>query len=271
MRILGLGDNTVDTYVDRAQQFPGGNAVNVAVMTHRLGAVSHYLGCVGKDAGGDLLLTALAAEGVSTERCRRREGDNARAYIGHRDGDRYFIRSTPGVRAQYDFRPDDFTYMAGFDLIHTSIYSELDAYLSSIRPKRFLSFDFSNRWTPEYLDRTLPHCQAAFLSGAELSDEEARALIRRCAAAGPHTVVVTRGPRPALAFQAGVEAAQLPLPTEVVDTLGAGDAFISAFLLAVLNNKAIDDALLDGAANAAAACREPGGFGHAAPWTDPAR
>ena len=30
LTILGLGDNTVDTYVDLGRQFPGGNAVNVA-------------------------------------------------------------------------------------------------------------------------------------------------------------------------------------------------------------------------------------------------
>ena len=35
-RILGLGDNTVDTYVDAGLQFPGGNAVNVAVLARCL-------------------------------------------------------------------------------------------------------------------------------------------------------------------------------------------------------------------------------------------
>jgi len=38
VRLLGLGDNTVDTYVDQGWQYPGGNAVNVAVLARRLGA-----------------------------------------------------------------------------------------------------------------------------------------------------------------------------------------------------------------------------------------
>ncbi len=37
MRLLGLGDNTVDIYIDRRVDFPGGNAVNVAVFDKRLG------------------------------------------------------------------------------------------------------------------------------------------------------------------------------------------------------------------------------------------
>ena len=269
MRILGLGDNTVDTFVDRGRQYPGGNAVNVAVMTHRLGAESHYLGCVGNDPAGELILGALAAEGVDTVRCRRREGENARAFIGHRNGDRYFIRTTPGVRAQYAFQPDDFQYMAEFDAIHTSIYSELDADLPAIRAKRFVSFDFSNRWTSNYLKQTLPHCQIAFLSGAELEDEDVRTLLHCATEAGVSTVVVTRGEKPAMAIKDGVEAVQPAIPTEVVDTLGAGDAFISAFIVAELQGKTLARALLDGATNAAAACREAGGFGHMADWRAP--
>jgi fructoselysine 6-kinase len=267
MRILGLGDNTIDTYVDQGLQYPGGNAVNVAVMTHRLGAESHYLGCVGSDTGGELILSSLAKEGVGIERCRRREGENARAFIGHRDGDRYFIRSSPGVRAQYDFQPDDFTYMASFDAVHTSIYSEIETSLPAIRPGRILSFDFSNRWTPDYLDRVLPHCNAAFLSGSDLSDDEATNLLRRSAQAGPDIVVITRGARPAMAIQGDSMAKQAALPTAVVDTLGAGDAFISGLLVAILNGRSLADALYAAAGNAAFACREPGGFGHAAPWS----
>lgn len=266
MRILGLGDNTIDTYVDRGQQFPGGNAVNVAVMTHRLGADSHYLGCLGRN-GGELILSALAAEGVGTERCRKRVGENARTYIGHREGDRYFISSSPGVRALYSFGPTDFTYMSSFDAIHTSIYSELDDDLAKISTMAPLSYDFSNRWSLEHLDRTLGFCRAAFLSGSDLSDEDARSLLRRCASLGPSTVVVTRGNRPAMALHDGVEASQPALPTDVIDTLGAGDAFISAFLLTILDQRSLAAALLLGVENAARACRELGGFGHAASWT----
>ena len=73
-KLLGLGDNTVDTYVDRSLQFPGGNAVNVAVQAKRLGAQTGYLGCLGSDEAGMLLVDALRLEGVDTTRCRVRPG-----------------------------------------------------------------------------------------------------------------------------------------------------------------------------------------------------
>jgi len=50
VKILGLGDNIIDRFVDRGIDYPGGNAVNVAVYARRLGAESGYLGVFGDDA-----------------------------------------------------------------------------------------------------------------------------------------------------------------------------------------------------------------------------
>src|SRR5258708_3314924 len=146
-RVLGLGDNTVDTYVDLGRQYPGGNAVNVAVLSRRLGAETSYIGCLGDDAAGDLLLDALAAEGVDLRRVRRAGGGNARAFIGHVGGDRRFLSSEPGSRAAYCLEADDFDMIAAHDLTHTSVHSELDAMLPAVkRSAPLLSYDMSEKW-----------------------------------------------------------------------------------------------------------------------------
>lgn len=44
IRILGLGDNVVDRFLDRGRMYPGGQAMNVAVYASMLGAESGYLG-----------------------------------------------------------------------------------------------------------------------------------------------------------------------------------------------------------------------------------
>lgn len=268
MRILGLGDNTVDTYVDLALQFPGGNAVNVAVLAGRLGATAAYLGCIGGDEAGKVVSDALAAEGVETARLRRLEGPNARAFIAHQNGDRRFISSSRGVRGQYGWQDDDFAYVAGFDAVHTSIYSELDDMLPRLaRSARKLSYDHSERWTPESLERTLPFLATAFLSCPSLSDDNCRALLRRCAAAGPETVVATRGKAGAMAIAAGEILVQPAVPATVVDTLGAGDGFIAGFLVEQLRGAPVAAALAAGAAFAARVCSWQGAFGRGVPWT----
>jgi fructoselysine 6-kinase len=268
LRLLGLGDNTVDTYVDRGLQFPGGNAVNVAVLAHRLGAETGYLGCLGSDEGGTLIVEALRQEGVDTSRCRVRAGDNARAFIGHHGNDRRFLRSERGVRGEWGrFSPEDLAYVAAFDLVHSSVYGELDADLAALRRAvRRFSYDFSERWTDANLAATLPWLDIAFLSFPSGSDAECRELARRCGDAGPDLVVVTRGERGSLAMAGGVFHLGGITQARIVDTLGAGDGFIAAFLLAVLEEKSIPAALAAGAANAAAVCAYQGGFGHGAPW-----
>lgn len=266
-RILGLGDNTIDTYVDAGVQYPGGNAVNVAVMTSRLGAVAAYLGCVGDDDGGFLLRKSLAAEGVDISRTRTRHGANARAYIGHVNGDRKFISSQPGVRADYRWEDADFDYIASFDHVHTSIYSELGDALPRIAARqRSLSLDLSNRWTPDYLKEALPHVRFAILSAPDLSGPEALAMAKDCLAQGPEVVVLTRGSGGALGVNANGAIYQGALPTFLVDTLGAGDGFISGFLMEMLTSGDLKHAMKRGAEFAALVCGWDAGFGHAAPW-----
>ncbi|WP_454657196.1 PfkB family carbohydrate kinase [Bosea beijingensis] len=267
-RLLGLGDNTVDTYVDRGLQFPGGNAVNVAVQARRLGAETGYLGCLGSDEAGTLIVQVLAQEGVDTARCRIRPGPNARAFIGHDGQDRRFLRSERGVRGEWGaFDAADRAYIAGFDLVHSSIYSELGDALPVVRSAaRRLSYDFSERWTDENLAATLPSVDIAFLSHPSASDEECRALLERCIGWGAGMVVATRGAKGALALASGCFHEQPASPASVVDTLGAGDGFIAACLLAILDGAGIAAALEAGVEQAAQVCGYQGGFGHGGAW-----
>ena len=49
----------LDRYVEAGYMYPGGNAVNVAVHARRNGATSAYLGAVGTDRAGQVVLAAL--------------------------------------------------------------------------------------------------------------------------------------------------------------------------------------------------------------------
>jgi fructoselysine 6-kinase len=265
--ILGLGDNTVDTDVKAGLQFPGGNAVNVAVFARRAGALAGYLGCIGDDAAGRLVHDALVVEGVDVSRLRIRKGANARALIVYEDGDRRFLGSRPGVRGQYALEAKDFAYIASFDLTHSSVFSDLDADLPRIRSAApLLSFDFSSHWTDRLLQDFLPLLDIAFLSAPNMDDAVCARLLRDCLGCGAKLVVVTRGARGAMAADQTGVSQQDALPTEIVDTLGAGDGFIAGFLIARLRHDTVPASLRAGAIMAARVCTWRGGFGYAAPW-----
>nr|WP_283949691.1 PfkB family carbohydrate kinase [Limobrevibacterium gyesilva] len=264
-----MGDNTVDTYVDQAMQYPGGNAVNVAVLAHRLGADTGYLGCLGTDAAGDLLFNALSTEGVDLSHCRRIEGANARALIAHRDGDRRFLGSSPGVRGRYALADVDLAYVAGFDIVHSSIYSEIEPDLARIRAvAKRLSFDFSDKWSDAVFARVLPQIDIAFLSCPGRTDAECAAVLHGCARSGVRLAVATRGADGAMALADGVLHRQGIASAPVIDTLGAGDGFIAAFLTARQAGGGVPAALAHAARFAARVCGWQGAFGHGAPWAD---
>ena len=266
VRVLGIGDNTVDIYVDQGVQFPGGNAVNIAVLTKRIGADAAYLGCIGNDFLGEMIHDALVAEGIDISHLRRIDGPNSWSRIRHSNNDRWFDGNHPGGRDDYQLKPVDYDFIATFDLAHSSVYSRLEGELPRIKAAaRALSFDYSSEYTPGYIASTAPHIDIAFLSAAGDDDEACRALARQVASHGPKLVVITRGALGALCFDGAAFTAQGIVKTSVADTLGAGDGFIAGFLIAHLAMRPVADALGEGAAYAARVCAYRGAFGYETP------
>ena len=265
-RIIGIGDNTVDLYVDKGLQFPGGNAVNVAVLAHRLGADTSYLGCLGTDGAGRLILDSLRAEGVDVSRCRTIEGRNSWSRILHRGADRIFDGSNPGVRDNYNLGAEDEAFLARHDLAHSSVYSGLEGFLGRIRRAAGqLSFDYSSDSSESYRAATAPEIDIAFVSNPALEESACRALAVQVGALGPEIVVVMRGAGPVIAYRDGAFSVQ-PIPrVKVVDTLGAGDGFIAAFLVTWLETKDIGQSLRRGVEYAGVVCGYYGAFGYAVP------
>lgn len=266
--VLGLGDNTVDIYVDRGMQYPGGNALNFAVYAKMLGAVSHYLGCIGDDAFGDLIEEALAAESVSAPRLRRTAKQTSWSRVRHTDGDRWFDGSHLYTADEYQLSLSDDAYFDFFDLIHTSVNSMLDDHIEAIASvSRRLSYDFSNKFTDSSLSRIAPHLEVAVLSqaGEDLSSSEA--LAQKVANFGVRDVLVTRGSEGALCLSGGQLFTQGIVPTNAIDTLGAGDSFAAAFIVNRLKDTDTQQALQLAARFASKICQVEAAFGRGQPTT----
>ena len=97
MDVLGIGDNTIDIYIDKGICFPGGNAVNVSVMTKRLGVESSYLGCIGNDKAGDLIKNSLLKENVDVTFLNTINGANPWSIVKQINIDRVFIVTGEGA------------------------------------------------------------------------------------------------------------------------------------------------------------------------------
>ncbi len=267
--LVGIGDNVVDHYLDQGLYYPGGNALNVAVLARRFGlAETAYIGIIGDDEEGAHVRAAILAEGLSDAGLRVAHGETGKAKVTLQDGDRVFVGSNKGgLRKRLTLRLDeaDLALIARLGHVHSSCFSYLEHELPRIAAAARLSFDFSTGRDEGYFAAVCPHVTTCFLSGSDLDDEAARGLIARLHALGPAQVCITQGERGALFSDGARIVRQGIVPATVVDTMGAGDAFIAGWLAATIAGAPATEALPHAAAAAAKACAWRGAFGHPHP------
>lgn len=261
MSVVAIGDNVVDCYLDSGMLYPGGNCVNVAVAVRKAGVSSAYIGALGTDAAGDVIHQALLDEGVDVSHVRKVDGTNAYATVRHEGSDRRFGPRDVGVRR---FVPDsgDLSFLESFRIAHTSYCSFLEPSLADIAGRIRVSFDFDNGHETGYADDLLRHVWMAEFSGADLSHKEVREVAKWAHARGPEYVLITRGALGALLFDGHTFVHQEAQQADIVDTLGAGDAFIGRMLAGFATGEPVPDLLAAASAAASATCGTFGGFGH---------
>lgn len=261
VQIVAMGDNVVDCYVSTGQMYPGGNCLNVSVFARRFGAETQYLGAIGKDAAGNAIQAALAAEGVGTDRLRVLDGPTGWCLIGHEDGDRVFLRYDLGVSM---FQPvsADIAFLRTYDAVHVGRSSGLDGSIAAIAAAAPLSYDFSTHHDPRHMAVIAPLCFLACTSGGALSADEATALVHQLLDGGAKWALVTRGRDGALLGHAGTVISATAAPAQVVDTLGAGDTTIARVLYGLLAGEDGQTALNAAMQAAAQTCTYYGAVGH---------
>ena len=235
IRVIGVGDNVVDKYMHTKTMYPGGNAFNFSAYASMLGASSSYMGVFGSDEAAQLVQATARELGIDTSHCRVEEGENGYAMITLVDGDRKFLGSNKGGVAKekpIHFEEADLEYLDGFSLICTSINSHINPELPKLRPlKPYVAYDFSILETDEIFDAVCPHIDFAITSCGDASMEEIQRRCERIHQRGCRYVIASRGKNGSV-FSDGEHLFTHPAYlVEALDTLGAGDSFLTAFLL----------------------------------------
>jgi fructoselysine 6-kinase len=236
MPVVSVGDNVVDRYPHLGRLYPGGNCVNVAVHVARSGVRAGYAGAVGADESGRGIRAARQREGVEVPRLRVEDGPTATADIELVDGDRVFVGSDKGVSV---FEPDagDLDYLEDFAVVHSSYCSGLEAHIPAFAARAPVSYDFADLRGADYAAPLLAYTTFASFSATDLSEAETERLVRWAHQQGARTVLATRGAGGAVLFDGGRVYHQQAVETTVVDTLGAGDAFIARALIGRLDGE----------------------------------
>ena len=299
MRFYCFGDNNVDIYQNRQLAYPGGNAYNVAVYSRMRGAEASYAGNVGDDRLGRLQLDSLKAMGVDISLSRVLPGwKTARAAVRLNDGDREFLAADIDIYTKNPVTAADMARCTAekYDLAYASIWAAFtpEGWEAAKRLPVPLGYDFSDVWNEEDLERVCPAADYAFLSCSHITEDETVETLKKAVSLGSRIAVGTRGMKGSFLWDGAELLFQPAFSCPAVDTMGAGDSYISAFLVSWLGEEAELGRLLqgfDGAAPAeqdvtlcrrkalelsmakaalfaASTCRRDGAFGFGIRWEE---
>ncbi|WP_318618043.1 PfkB family carbohydrate kinase [Sporosarcina sp. YIM B06819] len=267
MNLIAVGDNVVDCYLDQQTYYPGGNCVNVAVNAKRNGAENvAYIGIFGSDGMAEHIKYALKEESIDFSLSRKADGLSGQPQVSLTPtGDRIFVggaKNTVQHKLKLQLIKEDLDFISKFDVCHVSCYSSMESELANVSNVIDISYDFSNRLNLDYIESIAQHIKYAFFSAAELNNQELNVFIEQVKKLNFEIAVVTRGSLPALFIKSGEIFNQNLNPITVVDTMGAGDSLIGAFLVHYKNEVAIEEAIERATKSAEKTCGFYGGFGY---------
>ncbi len=229
---------------------PGGKGANQALAARRLGADVALVARVGSDSLADEALSLLAAEGVDLERCAVDGGTSTGVALiaVAADGENQIIVA-PGANAA--FRPEHLTVPP-----HGALICQLELPVETVAEAVAQATGF----VCLNLAPAAP-VPAQTLARADLIivNEIEAAFYGEALHRLPGLVAITLGARGAGLFQGGRPiASAAPPPIKAVDTTGAGDAFVAALTLALLEDQSPEAALEFACAAGALTASRPG-------------
>lgn len=246
--IAAVGDNCMDIYDRTGKAYPGGNPVNVAVYTVRLGGRASYTGAVGSDRYGDLMRSAIASKGVNVSHLRTVPGSTAVTHVDIKNGERIFGHYDEGVMADFQLTPEDIDFLCSHDLVVTGLWGHAEGDLPTLKARGVpVAFDFADKRDSPIVNLAMPYVDYAFFSYDDGTEEELHSFLRSVRSRGPRVAVATRGALGSIAFDGDCFYQQSAVPCTVSDTMGAGDSFIAGFLFGLLQGKSIPQCMSMGA------------------------
>lgn len=260
----------------------GGSAANTAAALARLGTSVRFVGTVGDDAAGRFAVGSLEQAGVDVASIRTvgHESTVMVIVVVRDDGERLIYVWPPrgGAHSELD------TSMAtgaveGTSWLHVSgiclrVSPARDAMLAAMERARTaqvpVSLDLNLRlenwgWEDGFrriISEAIERSDVVLGSAADEICAVARIgdpIEAATAIAGDERLIVARlSERGAIAVHHGVAVTSPGFQTEVVDTVGAGDAFNAGFIAARIAGASVSDAMTSGNAVAAFTIARPG-------------
>jgi fructoselysine 6-kinase len=269
LRVVCVGECTIDCYLNLQQHFIGGISLNFAVQAKHSGAeVVSLVSRVGEDHGTEVL-NRLKREGVDASHVAVQPGATATQDITvTASGERVFPPGgyRTGVLSGHFLSKSDLEFVQGHDILASALFRQIEPLFLQVmealpfRGWRVADFlDLSDYGKDiRVVEQLGERLSIAFVSGNRETAELLRPLSRavRC------LIVVTMGAQGSLALVNGEPVHQPSIAVaNVVDSTGCGDAFQAAFTVSYWRERDVRRALQRGAEQASHVIQHYGAIG----------
>ncbi|MEM2726793.1 MAG: carbohydrate kinase family protein [Archaeoglobaceae archaeon] len=240
-------------FVRDLQMSPGGSAANTIVGLARLRINSAYIGKIGDDAEGRILLEDLKKEGVETKAVIKAKGRSGTAMIFVDDAGNRAILVDPGVNDTIRYEEINFDFVREFRVLHLTSFickNSLDSLNSQkklVEDFEIVSFDPGMPYAERGIKDMLPILKRTtiFLPNKteieKLFGMDYKTSAEKCLDLGIQIVAVKLGSEGCWIKTKDKELSIKPFKVKVVDTTGAGDAFNAGFLYGYLKGKSLEE------------------------------
>lgn len=244
MKVAVIGDNCIDVYKNLNIAYPTGNVVDTGVNLRQLGAEVSIISTTGNDDYGRQMIETLERVGLDISHLKVSNGKTAVTYMDMDGNERVHGDYHEGVLSTMNFDEEDLEFADTHDFIHTALWGKAESILPRLKSKNCrISFDYADRLDHPLVEETLPYVEVGFYSYHQGHDLYIESFLKDKVNRGMKIAVATFGDKGSLAYD-GVHFYKGDIyPTEVVNTVGAGDSFISGFLFVYLNGGTLSECL----------------------------
>ena len=233
-----------DFYPNLGTSLPGGNSLNFAVQTAKLGMRASFVGALGSDDMGKRIKKILQNRNIDSSRLHFAQGPTASNILRIReDGERYSLPEDWHGNAYQDFRisDKDWAFINGHQALMITAYDpNFDSFLNKKNPSSYATVDFLDSPKIEFLEQTAPYLSALFFNAPPEFGQEILPLSEKYAALFIHTSDALGSS----VYYKGKKYTQKAIPVEIViDTTGCGDTFHSSFTVAYLRGNTLPECL----------------------------
>lgn len=264
-----IGDLTVDVYPKLKQLNLGGSSLTSALWAKKLKAEVSVLGAVGDDEAGKEYFQLFKQDHINSKYIKVIHGHTSKIEIFvDQKGEHTYGEWQPGVYEKYHLEKNDFTFLKTQDAVVLPVYHKTRHLLDELvrhsglttdqRPILVVDFDDLSQFDKKtsIIEKYLPYIDIVKLG---LDIDRDKDLIQKLKKISrdlhpqhppslltPPIFVITLAQNGSLSFAGQKTYRQKTRKLKITNSTGAGDAYISGFLVEYLKSKNIATSLKSG-------------------------